>query len=227
MKACELFEFPSFPLLDVTLFDPQLPAWLWVKNIAQVLEGFDFHNHALPKSIPPGLTIGEHVYIHDSVRLPPYGVIQGPCYIGKDTEIRPGAFIRKNVIIGQRCVIGNVTELKNCLLLNDVKLPHFNYAGDSVLGNNVHFGAGVIASNFRFDKEEVEVWLPPLGKTRTGLYKLGALVGDHVSVGCQTVLQPGTIITPKIAIYPLSAIRGTVLPASPAVVIKRNSPGTA
>jgi NDP-sugar pyrophosphorylase family protein len=197
MKASTLFNLPEFPFLNTSVFDPEASAWDWIQNISKALETFDFRKYTSPKNIPPGLTIGEQVYIHKTVQLPPYGVIEGPCYIGAGTEIRPGTMIGPNVIIGQRCVIGNTTQLNNCLLLDAVKLPHFNYAAHAVLGNKVHFGAGAVIS--RFDWND----LPE--------NHLGALIGDAVSIGCNCVVQSGTIILPQLKVYPSLSVQGTIL----------------
>lgn len=151
--------------------------------------------------IPPGCYIGEHVYIHPTVKLPPVCVIMGPCYIGEGTEIRPFAYIREHVIIGKHCVIGNSCELKHSLLLDHVQVPHFNYVGDSILGNYVHLGAGAICSNLRLDQQPVKIHFQE-ERRDTGLRKLGAILGDHVEVACNVVLNPGTVLEPNTLVYP-------------------------
>jgi NDP-sugar pyrophosphorylase family protein len=200
MQASALFVFPDFPFLNTSVFNPQASAWDWIQNISKVLETFDFRKNAIFKQIPPGLTVGKRVYIHETVKLPPYGVIEGPCYIGANTEIRPGAIIGPNVIIGQKCVIGNSTALENCLLLDEVKLPHFNYVWSAVLGNKVNFGAGAVISSFSSDD-------PTTRKT-----DLGALIGDAVSIGCHAVMRAGAIILPKVKIYPLTSVPENLMP---------------
>jgi NDP-sugar pyrophosphorylase family protein len=136
----------------------------------------------------------------------------GPAWIGAGTEIRPGAFIRGNVIVGEDCVLGNACEFKNCLLMDGVQVPHFSYVGDSILGNGAHFGAGVICSNLRLDQKPVVVRGPD-ATYDTGLKKFGAIVGDKAEVGCNAVLNPGTLLGPRSLVMPLVAFSG-YLPAA-------------
>ncbi len=152
------------------------------------------------KEISEGVFVGEGVIIDSSARIIP------PAVIGPNTEIRPGAFLRGNVITGSGCVIGNSSELKNCILLNRVQLPHYNYVGDSVLGNGCHMGAGAICSNLKSDGRSVVVHADK--DYETGLRKLGAILGDGVDVGSGCVLNPGTVIGKKTSVYPLVALRG-------------------
>ena len=133
----------------------------------------------------------------------------GPTIIGAETEIRPGAFIRGSVIVGEDCVVGNSCEIKNAILFDAVQAPHFNYVGDSILGYKAHTGAGAITSNVKSDKTFVRIRTPD-GEIETGLRKLGAMVGDFVEIGCNCVLNPGTVIGRRSNIYPLSSVRGTV-----------------
>ncbi len=154
---------------------------------------------------------GENIWIARSAKVAPTASITGPAIIGKEAEIRQGAFIRGNAIVGEGAVVGNSTELKNVVLFNKVQVPHYNYVGDSILGYRAHMGAGSITSNVKSDKTLVVV----KGKeTRieTGLKKFGAMLGDQVEVGCNSVLNPGTVIGPRSNIYPLSSVRG-VIPA--------------
>ncbi len=149
------------------------------------------------------------VFISKSASVSQNAVIIGPCIVGPYSEIRPGAYIRGNSIIGKKCVIGNSTELKNSILFDSVQIPHFNYVGDSILGYKAHFGAGVITSNVKSDKSPVSIKFE--GHTiDTGRRKLGALVGDHVEVGCNAVLNPGTVIGRNSTVYPLSSVRGVI-----------------
>ena len=152
---------------------------------------------------------GDNVWIAKSAAIAPTATINGPCIIGKDTEVRPGAFIRGNAIVGEKCVVGNSTELKNVILFNNVQVPHYNYVGDSILGYKSHMGAGSITSNVKSDKTLVVV----KGKDEqieTGLKKFGAMLGDYVEVGCNSVLNPGTVIGRHCNIYPLSSVRGVI-----------------
>ena len=151
----------------------------------------------------------EDVWIHKSVTVAETATLKGPLIIDADTEVRPGAFVRGKVIVGKNCVVGNSTELKNVVLFNTVQVPHYNYVGDSILGTHSHMGAGSITSNVKSDKTLVVV---KNGKEQieTGLKKFGAMIGDYVEVGCNSVLNPGTIVGKHSTIYPLSCVRGVV-----------------
>lgn len=153
----------------------------------------------------------EGVWIAKSARLAKTATVSGPCIIGKDTELRTGAFIRGSVIVGEGCVVGNSCELKNAILFDCVQVPHFNYVGDSILGYRSHTGAGAITSNVKSDKTLVRVKTED-GFIETGLKKFGAMLGDFVEVGCNSVLNPGTVIGRNTNVYPLSSVRGTVPP---------------
>lgn len=153
--------------------------------------------------------VGDNIWIAKSAKVAKSASITGPTIIGKDTELRHCAFIRGNVIVGEGGVVGNSTELKNVILFNDVQVPHYNYVGDSILGHKAHMGAGSITSNVKSDKTLVTVKCSG-EKLATGLKKLGALIGDNVEVGCNSVLNPGTIIGRSSHIYPLSMVRGYV-----------------
>ena len=154
--------------------------------------------------------VGEQIWIARSARIAPSAVILGPCIIGPDTEIRPCAFLRADVLIGRAAVIGNSTELKNAILFDRVEVPHYNYIGDSVLGYRAHFGAGALTSNVRGDRQNITVHCRP--EIPTGLRKFGALVGDQAEIGCHAVLNPGSIIGRNAQVYPLTSVRGC-LPA--------------
>lgn len=155
----------------------------------------------------------EGVWIAKTATVAPTATINGPCIIGKKTEVRPGAYIRGSVIVGEGCVVGNSCELKNAILFDCVQVPHFNYIGDSILGYRSHTGAGAITSNVKSDKSLVSV-VTDDGRIPTGLKKFGAMLGDFVEVGCNSVLNPGTVIGRNSNIYPLSSVRGTVPPNS-------------
>lgn len=163
--------------------------------------------------IKKGVLVGENVKIH------PTATIEAPAIIGKGCEIRPGAFIRGNVITGENCVIGNSSELKNCILLDKVQVPHYNYVGDSVLGNKAHMGAGSICSNLKSDGKSVVIH----GDTdfNTGLRKIGGILADGADIGCGCVLNPGTVIGKNTSVYPLTSLRG-VFPADCIVKSKDN-----
>lgn len=155
----------------------------------------------------------ENVWIHKSCKVYPTATIEGPAIICEGTEVRPGAFVRGSVVVGKNCVVGNSTELKNCILFDNVQVPHYNYVGDSVFGNYSHTGAGAICSNVKSDKTLVIVHNGD-EHIATGLKKFAAILGDHVEVGCNSVLCPGTVIGPNSNVYPLSRVRGVVPPNS-------------
>jgi UDP-N-acetylglucosamine diphosphorylase / glucose-1-phosphate thymidylyltransferase / UDP-N-acetylgalactosamine diphosphorylase / glucosamine-1-phosphate N-acetyltransferase / galactosamine-1-phosphate N-acetyltransferase len=207
LQASDLFEVPeSLPFAST--FRAELAPWEWLSLIKQALAASEF---TLPKAERPcGLQIRGDVYIHPSVKLPPFGSILGPAYISEGCDLRPGVYVRGNVIAGRGCVLGNSCEFKNCLLLDGVQVPHFSYVGDSILGNGVHLGAGVICSNLRLDQSPVAVMLPDGTKQSTGLRKLGALIGDRAEVGCNAVLNPGSILGKRALIMPALAFRGSL-----------------
>lgn len=152
----------------------------------------------------------ENVWLHKTVKRFPGNFIAGPCIIGPDTEVRPGAFIRGNALVGVGCVVGNSTELKNVIIFDCVQVPHYNYVGDSILGFKSHMGAGAVTSNVKQDKSLVTITMPDGARVETGLKKFGAILGDHVEVGCNSVLNPGTVVGQGSRVYPLSMVRGAV-----------------
>ena len=173
--------------------------------------------------------ISENVWVHKSVKIAPTAYIGAPCIIGKDTEVRQCAFIRSAALIGEGCVIGNSTEVKNAIIFDSVQVPHFNYVGDSILGYKSHLGAGAVTSNVKSDRSLVTVKTAD-GRIETGRKKFGAMVGDNVEVGCNSVLNPGTVIGRNSNIYPLSSVRGSVPENSifknqSTIVIKENCNG--
>ena len=163
------------------------------------------------KSLPEELyeKRGDDVWIAKSAKVYPTATIIGPTIIGENTEVRPGAFIRGNALVGDGAVVGNSTELKNVILFDGVQVPHYNYVGDSILGYKAHMGAGSITSNVKSDKKNVVIKV--LGeKEDTGIKKIGAMLGDYVEVGCNSVLNPGTVIGRHCNVYPLSSVRGVI-----------------
>ncbi len=160
--------------------------------------------------------IGENIWVSKSAKVAPTACLNGPLIVDEDAEVRHCAFIRGNAIVGKKSVVGNSTELKNVVLFNNVQVPHYNYVGDSVLGYKAHMGAGSITSNVKSDKTLVVVKGKENGKQyaiETGLKKMGAMLGDCVEVGCNSVLNPGTIIGKESNVYPTSCVRG-VIPAN-------------
>lgn len=152
---------------------------------------------------------GENIWIAKSAKVFPSAYIAGPCIIDEDTEVRHCAFIRGSAIVGKGCVVGNSTELKNVILFNKVQVPHYNYVGDSILGFKAHMGAGSITSNVKSDKTLVVVKSDG-ENIETGLKKFGAMLGDNVEVGCNSVLNPGTVVGRSTNIYPTSCVRGYI-----------------
>lgn len=152
---------------------------------------------------------GENIWIAKSAHIFDSAYIKGPCIIDEDAELRQCAFIRGKAIVGKGCVVGNSCELKNVVLFNKCEVPHFNYVGDSVLGFHAHMGAGAITSNIKSDRTNVVIHDGD-EELATGLRKMGAMLGDYVEVGCNSVLNPGTVIGRHSNIYPLSMVRGCV-----------------
>lgn len=150
-----------------------------------------------------------NIFIHKTCKVSNTCSIIGPCIIGKNTEIRQAAFIRENVIVGDNCVIGNSCELKNVIVFNEAQIPHFNYVGDSIVGYKSHLGAGAITSNLKSDKSLVTIKNGE-ENIKTDLTKLGAIIGDECEVGCNSVLNPGSVIGRNTNIYPLSFVRGII-----------------
>lgn len=153
--------------------------------------------------------VGENIWIAKSAKVAPTACINGPCIIDEEAEVRHCAFIRGNAIVGKGAVVGNSTELKNVVLFNKVQVPHYNYVGDSILGYKAHMGAGSITSNVKSDKTLVVVKAKE-GQIVTGLKKMGAMLGDYVEVGCNSVLNPGTVVGRNSNIYPTSCVRGCI-----------------
>jgi NDP-sugar pyrophosphorylase family protein len=181
------------------LFDSVEQVWEVLPRIASYLK-----KHT-PKGSKGKLVgepmIGENVFLGEGTIVEPGAYIRGPSWIGKNCEIRHGAYLRENVIAGDNCVLGNSSEFKNCILLSGAHAPHFNYVGDSVLGRDVNLGAGVILSNYRLDGQVIRVRRDG-HLVETGLRKFGAIVGDGASVGCNAVLNPGSLVARKAKILP-------------------------
>ena len=151
----------------------------------------------------------ENVWIHKTAKVFPSAYIGAPCIIGAGTEVRHCAFIRGSALVGEGCVVGNSVELKNVILFDGVQTPHYNYVGDSILGYRSHMGAGSITSNVKSDKTNVVVRCGG-EKLETGRKKIGAMLGDFAEIGCNSVLNPGTVIGRNSSVYPTSCVRGTV-----------------
>lgn len=155
------------------------------------------------------IQVSPSVWVHTTAEVAPTAYLGAPCIIGPGTQVRHGAFIRGSALVGENCVVGNSVELKNVILFDNVQVPHFNYVGDSILGYKAHLGAGAVTSNVKSDKTLVVVKTPNEA-VETGLKKFGAMVGDRVEVGCNSVLNPGSVIGRNSIIYPTSCVRGVV-----------------
>ena len=202
IKTEDLFDLThtaAAPLLEKTAYPHEALPYIgdFIKELIKNLSSDEYER------------IGEDVYAAKDVKIAKTATIEGPCVIGKGTEVRPGAYIRGKVLIGQGCVIGNSTEIKNAILFDSVQVPHYNYVGDSILGYHSHMGAGVICSNVRGDKKPVVIHGDD-EKIETGLKKVGAMLGDYAEIGCNSVLNPGAIVGRNAQVYPLSSVRGTV-----------------
>lgn len=184
------------------------------------LSGFQYPWQALTGIKDLILTLGQQlgedytevsptVWVHNTATVAPTAHLGAPCIIGANTEVRHCAFIRGSALVGENCVVGNSVELKNVILFDNVQVPHYNYVGDSILGYKSHMGAGSVTSNVKSDKTLVVV-KNGSEQLETGLKKFGAMLGDFVEVGCNSVLNPGTVIGRHSNVYPTSCVRGTI-----------------
>lgn len=180
--------------------------WPW-----EALDGIKAEIIRLGESLNPAeyTEVSPQVWVHKTATVAPTAYLGAPCIIGAKTEVRHCAFVRGSALVGEECVVGNSVELKNVILFDCVQVPHYNYVGDSILGYKSHMGAGSITSNVKSDKGLVVVRSAE-GSIETGLKKMGAMLGDHVEVGCNSVLNPGTVIGRNSNVYPLSSVRGVV-----------------
>jgi NDP-sugar pyrophosphorylase family protein len=202
VKTKELFTC-EIPYLK-ELFDSCEYPW-------EMLVGIGVYTEKLISGNMIGFTeISEGIWVGENVKIYPTATVEAPAIIGDGTVVRPGAFLRGNVIVGRKCVIGNSSELKNCVLLDGVQVPHYNYVGDSVLGNGAHMGAGSICSNLKSDGKAVVIH--GNSEYATGLRKVGSFLADGTEIGCGCVLNPGTVVGRNTSVYPLTVLRG-VYPA--------------
>jgi len=215
MQAHQFFSLPPSLARFIDFFPAEALPWTWIPAIRQALIGLGGSREDSGNSrrvLPPGVKVEGEVHFDPSVILPHVATFIGPAWIGAGTEVRPGAFVRGNVIVGEGCVLGNACEFKNCLLLDGVQVPHFSYVGDSILGNRSHLGAGVILSNLRLDQKPIIVHAE--GQVyETGLRKFGAILGDEAEVGCNAVLNPGSVLGKRALVMPTVAFSG-YLPAN-------------
>ncbi len=198
MKITDLFDLNHTILKDY-LLNYTYP-WEILKDLNNIIL-------TIGKSLPKEeyKEISPNIWIHNTVELYPTACIIPPVIIGENTEIRHSSYLRGNVIIGSNSVIGNSVEIKNSIIFDNVQIPHFNYVGDSILGYKTHLGAGVIISNQRLDKKEIII-----DNINTNLKKLGALIGDNSEIGCNSVINPGTVLNKNTKILPLSSISNKI-----------------
>ncbi len=203
-KIADLYDISHTIAAD--LFRADAYPWELLDSIADYII-------TLAKTLDPDVydNRGNNVYIAKDAKVAPSACINGPCIIDSGAEIRHCAYIRGNAIVGKGAVVGNSCELKNCILFDSVHVPHFNYVGDSILGYKSHMGAGAVTSNVKSDKTHVTV-KAECEAIDTGRKKFGAMLGDFVEVGCNSVLCPGTVIGRNTDIYPLSRVRGVIPP---------------
>lgn len=203
-----LFDLSQFPHSE--LFSEEFPVWEVLKKIPAYLLNYTLgkiEGHVHPQAYlinPECISIGKGTIVE------PGAYIKGPCIIGENCEVRAGAYIRGNLIAGNQCVIGHTTEVKNALFLNGAKASHFAYVGDTILGNRANLGAGVKCANLRLDEKNIPIVFEGK-KWDTGLRKCGAILGDDVHIGCNTVLNPGTIMGKKSMAHPCLNVRGVIL----------------
>lgn len=200
VKTCELFDCKTEYLTP--LFSSSEYPWEMLSKIKEYIV------RLTNEGIEGYTLIADGVLVGENVKISPTATIEAPAVLGSGTEVRPGAFLRGNVITGERCVIGNSSELKNCILLEGVQIPHYNYVGDSILGNRAHMGAGSICSNLKSDGKPVVIH----GEEEyvTGLRKIGGILADGADIGCGCVLNPGTVIGRGTSVYPLTSVRGVI-----------------
>ena len=199
IRCVDLFDPSGIDYIDSLVFSKENP-WLVLKAIQ------DFIKSLLEKGIEGFTYLEKDVLVGQNVKIAKTATIIGPTIIGNNVEIRPGAYIRGSVIVGDESVVGNSSELKNAILMRHAQVPHYNYVGDSIVGNYAHMGAGSILSNLRSDGKNIIIHGEE--EHETGLRKIGGFLGDHADIGCGSVLNPGTVIGKNTQVYPLSMLRG-------------------
>ncbi len=201
LKTADLFD------LTHTLAAPLLSACEYPFQALPKIH--DFVSDLIPTLPENYVEMFPGVWVEQTAKIASTACIKGPAVICAGAEIRHGAYIRGNALIGANAVVGNSTEIKNAILFDNVQVPHYNYVGDSILGYKAHMGAGALASNVRSDKKNITIHVENQHMD-TGMHKIGAMLGDYVEVGCNSVLCPGTVVGRNTNIYPLSRVRGTV-----------------
>jgi len=218
---------PPFPALFADLpgefvasFDPEAPWALLGGPLEAVLKSLP--SAAIEIPLPPDIHLsGDRIAIGAGTRIGPGAVIEGPIRIGRDVEIRPGAYLRGGVWLGDGSVVGTNTEVKHAIFLPGAKAPHLSYVGDSILGAGVNLGAGTILSNFRHDGEKIRIRIRDGETLPTGQRKLGAILGDGVSTGCNSVLHPGVVVGAGTRIYPGVQLRNGIYPAASLIKLEQ------
>lgn len=200
IKTNELFEKSGIDYIDTLVFSKEYP-WEILPEIKQYVQKL------IEKGIEGFTLIDKGVLVGKNVTIAKTATIIGPTILGNNVEVRPGAYIRGSVIVGDESVVGNSSELKNAILMKHSQVPHYNYVGDSILGNYSHMGAGSICSNLKSDGKNIVIHGEK--NYETGLRKIGGILGDHADIGCGSVLNPGTIIGINTQVYPLTMLRGT------------------
>ena len=218
VKTCDLYEC-NVPYLK-GLFDSCEYPWQMLPKIKELILSLIETGIEDFTELKPGVLVGKDVKIAETA------TIEAPAIIGHATEIRPGAYIRGSVITGSGCVMGNSSEFKNCIILDKAQIPHYNYVGDSVLGNRAHMGAGSICSNLKSDGKAVVIHADE--KIETGLRKIGGILADGADIGCGCVVNPGTVIGKNTSAYPLTALRGvypanSIIKATDKIVIREEN----
>jgi len=199
IKCVDLFEPSGIEIIDSLVFSKENP-WQVLKEIQSYITSLIEKGVDGFTELEPGVLIGKNVKIAKTATIMP------PTIICNNVEIRPGAYIRGSVIVGEECVVGNSSELKNAILMRHAQVPHYNYVGDSIVGNYAHMGAGSILSNLKSDGKNIV--LHGEEEHETGLRKIGAFLGDHADIGCGSVLNPGTVVGKNTQVYPLCMLRG-------------------
>lgn len=205
MEQCKIWELYDLEqTIGASLLKTEEYPWMVLAKIGSFIM-------EMGKGLPPERfeRMGEDIWVAKSARIASTALLNGPLIIDEEAEIRHCAYIRGKVIVGKKAVVGNSTELKNAILFNEVQVPHYNYVGDSILGYKAHMGAGAVVSNLKSDRSCVLI--KSEGRCQeTGLKKVGAMLGDYVEIGCNSVLNPGTVIGKRTTVYPLSMVRGWV-----------------
>lgn len=205
IKTKDLYAPTGIDYIDEFVFSKENP-WELLPLIGEFAKGL------VEKGLPGFKLLKEGVLVGENVKIAETATIIGPCVLGNNVEVRPGAYIRGNVVVGDESVVGNSSELKNAVLMRHAQVPHYNYVGDSILGSFAHMGAGSILSNLRSDNKPVIIHNEG-EDIATGIRKIGSFLADHADIGCGSVLNPGTVICQNTQVYPLTMCRG-VYPAN-------------